>query len=184
MTTVNKFFATKEQYLAFRAAFAAAQHDVRAKKTFTDGVAEVWNVQSNNYSHVATKIKHYGWLTAAHFMVLNLARGLPKTRGFTPITSKVKLENGMLATCHIDSAENALAYQINAAKKFVQNHPAELNSWEMPSKVSPLDMAKAKAEAIEKKTVSRNKQLKVQLDAFLEPFAGTFTIGDLSRLGE
>lgn len=76
---MNKsIFETKEQYLTFRKAFAAAQNDQRAKHYFTDDVA-------------AGKIKHDGWLQAEHFILLNAIRGKPFDRGFTPITNKNKI---------------------------------------------------------------------------------------------
>ncbi len=55
-------FETKEQYLAFRAAWAKAAQD--------------------------------GKITAAHHVLLNILRGHPIERGFTPITKTTKLQSG------------------------------------------------------------------------------------------
>lgn len=168
MTTTNKFFETKDQYLAFRAAFAAAQNNLRAKKGQPD---------SNGY-------KAPGWLTASHYMLLNEARGLPRYRGFTPITSKVKLDNGMDPAISIHNAERILVLRIKDAKDLIENKPAELSSWEVPKKFLGIGGAEAKQKAIEEKTVKRNVALKAKLDAFLEPFNGTFTIANLAKIGQ
>ena len=55
-------FETKDQYLAFRSAWAKAAQD---------------------------KV-----LTGAHHVLLNILRGHPVERGFTPITKTTKLQNG------------------------------------------------------------------------------------------
>lgn len=63
MTT--NIFETKEQYLAFRSAWAQSAND---------------------------KNSH---LRAEHFALYNLLRGKPIERGFTPITNRTKLQNGI-----------------------------------------------------------------------------------------
>jgi hypothetical protein len=163
MTTTNKFFETKDQYLAFRAAFAAAQSNPRAKKGKADSVG----------------FKQPGWLSAAHFMLLNQARGLPRLRGFTEITSRVKLDNGMPADLHITYASRTLDRMIADAKAFAETKPYEPNSWETKGKSK-----EAIDKLIEEKTVAKRKALHDRLQAFLEPFAGAFTIADLARMGE
>lgn len=74
----KSIFETKQQYLSFRSAFAAAQNDKRAKPYFTDDVK-------------AGKIKHKGWLQAEHFILLNAIRRKPLHRGFTSITNENKI---------------------------------------------------------------------------------------------
>ena len=161
--TTNKFFETKDQYLAFRAAFAAAQNNPRAKKG-----------KPGPYGY-----KPPGWLSAAHFMLLNEIRGYPRTRGFTEITSRLKLDNGMPANLHISRADSKLTFAIIEAKQFQAVKPYEPNSWETKGK-SKEDIAKL----IEEKTVAKRKALHDRLQVFLEPFAGTLTIADLARVGE
>src|SRR5271165_5298533 len=78
MTKTNHFFESKQAYLAFRAGFAAAQNNLRSKKGKPD---------SNGH-------RVSGWLRPAHYMLMNLARGLPYDRGFTPVTRQIALESG------------------------------------------------------------------------------------------
>lgn len=165
----NKFFQTKQQYLAFRAAFAAAQNNPRAKKG---------KPNTNGY-------KEPGWLTASHYMLLNSVRGLPLTRGFSEIANKNKLHNGMPARVNIDAAERNITSRVAAAKSFIENKPEELTSWELPrTGVTLFTINDVKAKLVEEKTAKRQLRLKAELDQFLEPFAGTFTIADLAKLGE
>lgn len=167
MTNTNKFFQTKEQYLAFRAAFAAAHNDSRAKK----GKADTYGVKTP------------GWLTAAHYMILNEVRGYPRRRGFSEITNTTKLANGMLPDLHINNAERELSFIIIDARNFIKNEPMELSSWEIPKKLFGIGLTDAKQKLIEEKTAKRQAKHKAKLDAFLAPFGDTFTITDLIRLG-
>ena len=165
MNTTTRFFQTKDQYLAFRAAFAAAQNDLRSKKGKPDP-------NNNGY-------RQPGWLGAAHFMILNEIRGLPRRHGFTEITSRIKLDNGMPADLHIRYAERNIIFAIIEARQVKVEKTYEPNSWETKGK-SKEDIDKL----IEMKTVRKQKALYDRLQKFLEPFAGTLTIADLARIKE
>lgn len=47
-------------------------------------------------------------LTPADILIYNLLRGLPATRGFTPITNKLKLVNGTDPWLGFDQAKDSL----------------------------------------------------------------------------
>lgn len=183
-TNTNKFFETKDQYLAFRAAFATAQNSPRAKK----------GKPMPPFGH-----RNKGWLTASHFMVLNVVRGLPLLRGFTPVTNAIKLANGASTDLKLRhwQAIAILTNLIRDANRFVDNKPEELFQWEIPKAPTLLDklnpwktevMARQREETIAKliqeKTKKRQDLLKTRLDKFLEPFDNTLTIACLARLGE
>jgi hypothetical protein len=155
MNTKTKFFETKEQYLNFRKAFASAVNDPRAKK----GKPQ----PPNGY-------KARGWMTASHFMLLNAVRDLPLTRGFSPITSELKLTNGAIADQAIRDAKTYLEHRIINAKRALDPSKIEVQSWRL-GKLS-------KAEYIERE----RKDLLRYVTIFLEPFNGTFTVEDLARL--
>lgn len=103
---MNKLiFETKEQYLAFRKAFAAAQNDKRAKPYFTDDLH-------------AGKIKNKGWLQAEHFILLNAIRGRPLANGFSPIISDNKINSnwGNPMNGFMQARKRLLSAQSNAQR--------------------------------------------------------------------
>lgn len=55
-------------------------------------------------------------LHAEHFIFLNLVRGLPYHRGFTPITSKNKLANGSDICPGLDRAVQNLRFAIHSSR--------------------------------------------------------------------
>ncbi len=159
MTKTNKFFETKEQYLAFRAAFAAAQNNPRAKK---------------GKPQPPHGIRDKGWLSGAHFMLLNAVRGLPYDRGFTPITCQRKLDNGAIPDAAIASARRLLEGQIYMAKEYLNPKPAERsNRWRFG-----IGRTASQEEADNRKMEYLLKDLKV----FLAPFDDTFSINDLANV--
>jgi len=161
MNTKTKFFETKDQYLAFRAAFANAVTDPRAKKSKPDP-------DNNGYR---TK----GWMTGAHFMLLNCIRGLSTTRGFSPMTKNKAIECcGYSPEHNIDANKRILENFISMAKQFVANKPADMKnypSWRYGKAVSQ-DEANNKQQAY----------YLAQIQDFLEPLAGTLTPTDLARV--
>lgn len=74
----NSIFETKEQYLAFRNAFALAVNDKRAKST-----------RDKLYG---SKIP--GWIKPEYFILLNIIRGKNPDYGFTPLTNENKIKSG------------------------------------------------------------------------------------------
>lgn len=154
MTKTNTFFESKQAYLAFRAAFAAAQNDLRSKKGKPD--------------HNGHKVS--GWLQPAHYMLMNLARGLPYDRGFTPITATRILENGCSnpnEAC--DWAKSCLEQRIGFAKEYL--NPKDVESNWRNSKMSQTE-----------RNAARQKELLGYIRGFLEPIEDAFTINDLANL--
>src|SRR5271157_4503291 len=101
--STTKFFASKEQYVNFRRAFAVAHLAPENKKS------------KDQYGN-----KKFGWLTPAHFMLLNIIRGIPWYRGFSPKTSKPFLESGGTPTQASDAARVHLSNVIHSAKVLLE----------------------------------------------------------------
>lgn len=155
MNTI-KFFETKEQYLNFRKAFSAAVNDPRAKKFRKEGYSTY------------TK----GWMTGAHFMLLNALRGLPVTRGFSPITSELKLMNGAIANQAIDANRRHLEHVVAAAKSYVENKPADIkDSWRWKKGITQEDANNQQRD-----------KYRATVEAFTMPFAGYISIADIARV--
>lgn len=106
------YFQTKENYLAFRKAWADAVNSPDAKPRI-----EEW--ERTNYftgSHEIVRYRVKGNLTATHHLVFNLLRGKDATVGFTPITNKTKLVNGMAINHGLYWARYSLAQIARQAK--------------------------------------------------------------------
>lgn len=154
MTKTNTFFESKQAYLAFRAAFASAQNDLRSRKGKPD---------SNGH-------KDSGWLQAEHYMLMNLARGLPYDRGFTPITAERILLNGCSNPNEArDSARLRLERMIGYATQYLNPKDVESN-WR-----------NAKMSQVER-NAAHQKDLLGYVRSFLEPIEDAFTINDLANL--
>jgi hypothetical protein len=154
MTKTNKFFESKQAYLAFRAAFAAAQNNLRSKKGKPD---------SNG-------VRASGWLSPSHYMLLNLARGLPYDRGFTPVTNQIALASGCKPDEARDNARKYLERMIAHATSYLNPKDIE-RSWRFPKTMSQAEInAKHQAELL------------VTIRGFLEPIEDAFTINDLANL--
>lgn len=161
MNTKTKFFETKEQYLNFRKAFASAVNDPRAKKGKPD---------PNNNGHRAR-----GWMTGAHFMLLNCIRGIPTTRGFNPMTKNKSIECcGYSPEHNIEVNKRILENYISMAKQFIAAKPADMKNY--PS------WRYGKAINQEEANNKQQAYYLAQIQGFLEPFAGTLTPTDLSRV--
>lgn len=154
MTKTNKFFETKQAYLTFRAAFAAAQNNLRSRKGKPD---------SNGH-------RDSGWLRPEHYMLMNLVRGIPHDRGFTPITSEVTLANGCANPNGArDAARSKLEQMISYATQYLNPKDAE-KTWRNAK------MSQQEANA------ARQKDLLGYIRGFLEPIEDAFTINDLANL--
>jgi hypothetical protein len=181
MNTTNKFFKTKEQHLAFRKAFAAAITSPRAKKG-----------KPGPYGN-----KKKGWITSSHMILQNIVRGLPYSRGFTPMTKNPMIQHGADPEATLFNAKWHLSYAINNAKSYVAAIPAGLSHWEEPKVTKSLldvfkrkstieernvELEKARQVLIVAKTSTRQEQhLKVVME-FLAPFEGAFTVADLAQI--
>jgi len=100
---MNTIFENKEHYFNFRAAFAKAVNDPRAKKT----------VVRTSYGAE----RHPGWIHSEHFLLLNILRNKSVDKGFAFITNKNKLSNGAILNEGLYSATNRLSQYVERAKK-------------------------------------------------------------------
>lgn len=168
MNTTTKFFDTKDQYLAFRKAHAAAQNSQRAKSTLVDGTTHVWDPQTRKESVLAIKTKQVGWLQSEHFILLNVIRGKPWFSGFTPKTMERFVNNGGDAQQALKSAHSSFDYAITSAKVIDNPELIKVPSW----------MASHKAKHIQEET----ERAKKYVTKFLEPYQGTLTAVDLAKI--
>lgn len=113
MNTTTKFFNTKEQYIAFRKAHAAAQNDPRSKK----GAPDVYGS------------KDPGWLQAKHYMLLNIICGKPFYSGFSPKVSSRFVNGGGDSQQALKSAYSALSSAITCAKTIEDPGLIKVPSW-------------------------------------------------------
>ena len=120
MTTDNTnktyFFNSKEEYLAFKAQWAAAVNSSKAKPSLEQG-----------YSG-GTYIKP-GWITSVHHMIYNIVRDKPADFGFTKITNKNKLEKSKMKPDHgFLVAEASFERLQRTAKKLLTDD--RMSSWD------------------------------------------------------
>lgn len=111
----KSLFNSKEHYLSFRKAWAAAVTSPRAKKTI---------------NHIRYPLKYYlhgklvitehnaaevirGWLNSSHMLLHNLLRDKPFYNGFTPISNTTKLVNSIYVNWELHMA----AYNLDWRKK-------------------------------------------------------------------
>lgn len=80
--TTQYYFKSKENYLAFKAAWANAVNDERSKSTIEK-------------SHDSAWVKK-GWITSAHVMLYNIIRGKDPLFGFTPYQKHSKVKGGVI----------------------------------------------------------------------------------------
>lgn len=168
-----KFFETKEQYLAFRAAWRAAVNDVRAKPHFTEEAARV---SGRETSIVMAKVRHDGWLHATHHILFNIARGKEPNYGFTPITNQNKLDNGSAPWLGYNQALLSLKWILRQAVNATESYESYIEKragWLMRGK-NEEELRTAYAEHI--------KLQRRDVDKFLELFNGAFTFEDLLRI--
>lgn len=167
MNTTTRFFQTKDQYLAFRNAFASAQKDKRAHKSYADGTSQVWDSQTKKYSTIAIKIKNPGWMSSAHYLLFNLVVGKNYYNGFTPKTKKLFVESGGNADRGLNAAIQTLSTMIEYANNLLRKNEVQAPSW-----------IKDKKQFIADQTT----KWQAAVNAFLAPFGGVFTLQDLARV--
>lgn len=88
----NSIFKSKEQYLAFRAAWASSVNNAKAKPTLK--TTNEWITATDELSADIGVIRVPGNIKAEHHILYNILRGKPYDLGFTPITNYNKLANG------------------------------------------------------------------------------------------
>ncbi len=88
MTT--EYLTSKEDYLLFRSQFAAAHNHQYAKPHLEP--SDEWLSSTDEFSEGTGFHRVNGWMTATHYILLNIVRGKQPKHGFTPITNSRKLE--------------------------------------------------------------------------------------------
>lgn len=177
----KSIFETKEQYLAFRAAFAAAQNDKRAKPTFVEVPCSAYDWRTRETKSWMGKEKHKGWLQAQHFILLNAVRGLPLNRGFTPATNANKIASYYNnPTEGFDWALGQLKARQNDAKELIAGVKVDM----FPFMVRNLERMSPEEKQAELDAMKKRKEesLRRPIDKLLEPLAGTFTLEQLASL--
>ena len=169
------FFNSKEEYLTFRKNWAVSVNSLEAKKKLFEG--------EHGTRHVD------GYLSATqHFVYLFLC-GKDVTIGFTPVTNKVKLDNGArpnraLEDCktHLGSIARDIKYVIEKSK------PAEPVAEETPGILGKLfgkNKAEDKYAAMRAENEKRwLKSTNERIDEFLAPFGGSVTRSMILNLDE
>lgn len=125
----NEYFNTKEDYLLFRKQFAAAVNHNNAKSHLEP--CDEWHSEEGEYSKGTGTHRIDGWMTAAHFIFLNIARTLPPKRGFTSITNKIKLANSTSEWQGFNDGANKLLRLSKLAKTTnAQNITGGFGGWQ------------------------------------------------------
>jgi hypothetical protein len=151
----RKFFTSKQNYMTFRKAFAEAQISPRNKKGKPGPHGE----------------KSPGWISSSHFILLNIIRGLPWYRGFSPKTSKNYIENFGNADQGILDAWHHLANVVQCAKKLLDPTRIKIPSY--------YDNKQKDKEKFIARTLANSQAF---VNDFLEPFSGTLTLADLVKI--
>lgn len=181
--TATKFFDTKDQYLAFRKAFASAQNDSRAKHSFNPPKAYTTDAKGNSVLiPVQGRQKVSGWLSATHYVLHNVVRGLPVTRGFSPKTNAANLNNGGNVNGNLCSAVAHLSSLVSYATQVLNPEPITRDSVVATWWAKTLSSIQIDAKIEEMQAAQKNSWQVRSVNAFLEPFGGAFTIEQLASL--
>lgn len=168
MNTTNKFFATKQDYISFRKAFAGAQNDPRSKKTLEQYKGIVGDGKGG-YVDGIVKYKSPGWLSSNYYLLFNLVCNRPFYNGFTPKTKKSFTEAGGNPDQGIEAAIKDLRFFVVRAQTVLD-----------PSKIKAPSYYKNKDADEYVARVLQEAQNSVK--RFLEPLNGTITINQLANL--
>ncbi len=167
MNTTTRFFQNKEQYLAFRNAFAAGQKDKRANKTYSSATGKRWNEKTRSSEEYTYRYKNDGWLCSTHYLLFNLVCGKDYYNGFTPKMRKAFVENRGDPDRALSAAISHLSSLIDAARTLLGMNEIQAPSWIKDKK---------------QYTADRMNTLQNQINTFLEPLGGVFTLQDLVRV--
>jgi hypothetical protein len=176
-------FENKQQYLAFRAAFAAAQNDPRAKHTMVP-CDEFIRVPGKAFGRKLSKgtgrTRKNGWLTSSHFLLLNLICGRDFRTGFTYKRSNKALTNGYAPNQALCTAALGLNRAIEHAKSYLEVDTKAITVFSfMRNRLKTEEEIKAH---IEQRRSAIKRTAKEHLDIFLAPFAGLLTIEQLAKI--
>lgn len=168
MNTTIQFFATKEQFKAFRKAFAAAQNDKRAHKTYTIATGKRWDDSQDKAVEYQYRVKHDGWLNSAHYLMYNLIAGRDFYAGFTPKTKDRYIAAGGDPDRGLTGALQYLRGLVDAARALSNSATVKIPSWRQKDK--------------EKYIGEYLKNAQATINAFVEPFGNVITAAELARL--
>jgi hypothetical protein len=158
MTTTNTQFESKEHYLAFRKAWATAVNSDKAKSRCVTKKVRANVDHSITDETYTTRIS--GWIDASHHVLYNLLRDKPFHRGFTIISNRTILTNGMSPAGKLYEA----TCDLNRIRVFIEDeakHPVYLNI--------------KKWLVLVTKTENKPYWGTSHIDEFLAPFDGTVT---------
>jgi hypothetical protein len=168
MNTTNKFFATKQDYISFRKAFAAAQNDPSSKKTLQQYKGIVGDGKGG-YVDSIVKYKSPGWLSSRYYLLFNLICNRPFYSGFTPKTKKSFTEAGGNPDRGIATAIDDLRFFVICAQKVLD--PSKIKA---PSYYKNKDADEYVARVLQ--------EAKNSVKHFLVPLRETITINQLANL--
>jgi len=159
MTTTNSQFVSKEHYIAFRKAWAAAVNSDKAKE-HTEVRTSTWKGSVEEYTVTVD-----GWLTSAHHVLYNILRGKPFHYGFTMISNANKLRNGTSPQLGLEQAVRELKH-IQKLIKEEEEHTDPVKNEARKKRLS--DLFRRKPEVVDKPFYGTSI-----IDEFLAPFDGT-----------
>lgn len=100
----NSNFKSKEHYLAFLKAWATAGKSDKAK-THTETRTSTYGS-----THMEIDVTIDGWITSAHHVIYNILRDRTFHKGFTMVSNRNKLLNGMSPCIGLYQAVHELKY--------------------------------------------------------------------------
>lgn len=156
----KSLFESKQHYVDFRNAWAAAVTDPRAKRTIKHHRYPI-----QYYEHGTLVVTEHngaevipGWITSTHALLYNLLRDKPFYNGFTPVSNRNKLTN----STYVNWSLYLAAYNLD---------------WRKRQAIESL-----KKDPIINQDSSKQYWGTTTTMTFLEPFNGTITREMLSEL--
>jgi len=155
----TSIFVSKEHYLAFRVAWSNAVNSEEAKSKVVPCNEYIPKETGYGYtfSEGTGRCRHDGWINAEHAVLYNLLRDKPIYYGFTIVTNRLKLINGMAPHHGFHVGVSGLHSMIRYANELLSH-----------------DKSRASASWL--------KYRQEEIDDFLKPFAGTVSLEMLAAL--
>lgn len=158
MTTTNTKFESKEHYLAFRKAWANAVNSDKANSRCETKTLRISVDDSITEETYTTRIS--GWIDASHHVLFNMLRDKPFHRGFSLISNRTRLVNGMSPAGKLYEA----LCDLNRVKCSIEEEAAH-----------PENIKTRKWLVFKQETENRPYWDTPYIDEFLAPFDGTVT---------
>lgn len=109
-----------------------------------------------------------GTLRAEHFLLFNIIRQYPATRGFSPVTRQIRLDNGHYPYNALYDAARQLTYIQRDAKEMLAHGQKTLISKNI-SELNSKDKMLLKCQS-------------TRLERFIKPFNGALTFEDILKV--